>query len=225
LSMGASGADQGPQHRPPEERKRGVAQYSADAYPEGAPLRDEQHGWLTAVRATSEYAQGKIAVEAVNDAKQARGKGDYPAATAAIAKAAQTSFRATPLVVNESARLRDDMGDAAGADRLFALANASPDQTIDGYLDHSRMLYRTGQNERALAIIQQGTARFGNDPKPFLSLLIGVSLQSGRKDEAARYLQQCLAYNDQSLAQDCRLAAGGGKEQHKGPFGFPHLPL
>src|SRR6202035_3215717 len=32
----------GPQHRPPAERKRGIAQYSADAYPAGAPLVEEQ---------------------------------------------------------------------------------------------------------------------------------------------------------------------------------------
>ena len=224
MALAAGVANQPPQHRPPEERKRGVAQYSTDAYPEGAPLRDERHVWLTGVRGTSEYAQGKIAVESVNDAKTARGKGDYPTATAAIGKAAATSFRAAPLVLNEAARLRDDMGDAAGAGALFVRANASPDQTIDGYLDFGRMLYRTGQNDRAVTIVQEGTARFNNDPKPFLSLLIAVSKQSGRQDEMARYLQQCLAYGDQALAQDCRLAAGQGAQQHKSsPFGLPHL--
>jgi beta-barrel assembly-enhancing protease len=227
LSMAANASsNQAPQHRPPEERKRGVAQYSADAYPEGAPLREEQHGWLKAVRGTSEYAQAKIAVDAVNDAKTARSKGDYPTATAAIATAGATTFRAAPLVLNEAARLRDDMGDPTGADALFVRANASPDQTIDGYLDYGRMLFRTAQNDRALAVIQAATARFNNDPKPFLSLLIGVSRQAGREDDAARYLQQCMAYNDQALAKDCQLAAGGGQlPQHKSPFGLPHLPL
>ncbi|HXQ46250.1 MAG TPA: M48 family metalloprotease, partial [Caulobacteraceae bacterium] len=81
-----------PQHRPPEERKKGMAQYSADAYPEGAPLRDEQHGWLAAVRATREYAQGKLAVDAVYDTKKARAAGDYATATTAIGRAMQTTF-------------------------------------------------------------------------------------------------------------------------------------
>src|SRR6185437_14575605 len=67
-----------PQHRPPEERKKGMAQYSADAYPEGAPLRDEQHGWLTSVRGTAEFGQAKLAVAAVSDAKRARAAGKYP---------------------------------------------------------------------------------------------------------------------------------------------------
>ncbi len=189
-------------------------------------MRDEQHAWLTSVRGSHEFAQGKTAVEAVNDAKAARAKGDYSSASAAIAKAQATSFAATPLVLNEAARLRSDMGDTAGADALFVKANASPDQTIDGYTDHGRMLYLAVQNDRAMSVLQEGTARFNNDPKPFLSLLIGVSRQAGRQEEMAGYLQQCLAYGDQALAQDCRLAAGqSSAPAHKSssPFGLPHF--
>ena len=40
-----------PQHRPPADRKRGLSEYSASAYPDGAPLRDEQQTWLTGLRA------------------------------------------------------------------------------------------------------------------------------------------------------------------------------
>ncbi len=232
LGVAAAGmSDQGPQHRPPEDRKRGISQYSIEAYPDGAPLRDEQHAWLAGVRGSREYAQGKIAVQAVGDAQKARSKGDYPTATKAIATAMQTSFRAAPLVLNEAARLRDDMGDAAGSDRLFMQAHASPDQTVDGYLDHVRMLYRTGQNDRAMLVIQDGTERFDNDEKPFLSLKIAVARQAGRTQEAQAYLQQCLAYEDEGLKKDCQLAAGplatASPAQHKSPsipFGLPHFP-
>jgi beta-barrel assembly-enhancing protease len=235
IAFGAAAAragEQPPQHRPPEERKKGIAQYSTDAYPQGAPLRDEQHAWLTAVRSTPEYAQGKLAIDAVYDTKRARADGDYAKATLAIGRATQTSFRGAPLVLNESARLRDDMGDSAGADRLFSQANASPDQTVDGYVDHARMLYRTQQNDRAMQIVNEGTQRFGNDPKPFIALMIGISRQAGRQDEADRYLAQCQSYGDDGLTKDCQLAAGKTEQSQQPqtpklptlPFGLPHFP-
>jgi hypothetical protein len=232
LAFGAAMArasEQPPQHRPPEERKKGISQYSTDAYPEGAPLRDEQHVWLADVRGTPEYAQGKLAIDAVYDTKKARAAGDYAKATSAIARATQTSFGREPLVLNEAARLRDDMGDTAGADALFVQAHASPDQTVDGYVDHARMLYRSKQNDRAMQIIAQGTQRFGNDQKPFISLMIAISRQAGRQDEADRYLAQCMGYGDDGLTKDCQLAAGknGPAPHSRGPslpFGLPHLP-
>jgi hypothetical protein len=223
--MAVTNQENQPQHRPPQERKQGVAQYSADAYPAGAPLRDEQHTWLTQVRASTEFAQAKIAVTGVGDAQTARTAGDYATATAAIARASHTRFANAPLVLNEAARLRDDMGDAAGADALFVRAHASPDQTVDGYLDHVRMLYRTQQNDRAFQIIQQGISACNNDDKPFLSMLVAVSIQADRTDDAKRYLAECLSAGDDALASDCRLAAGKlAPPEHKhpnGPFGLP----
>jgi len=216
-----------PQHRPPEERKRGVAQYSADAYPQGAPLIDEKQTWLAAVRGSAEFVQAKVAVEAVADAQKARAAGDYVTATTSIGRASQTRFARAPLVLNEAARLRDNMGDTAGADALFMRAHASPDQSVDGYLDHVRMLYRVQQNDRALQIIQRGVGVFNNDEKPFLSLLIAVSLQAGRPDDAQRYLGECLAVGDEALASDCRLAAGKKAEEgqkRRNPFGLPFMP-
>ena len=215
-----------PQHRPPEERKRGMAQYSADAYPQGAPLTEEKHAWLTSVRGSAEYTQAKMAVEAVADAKKARAAGDYTGATAAIVRASKTRFHDAPLVLNEAARLRDNMGDTQGADARFMRAHASPDQTVDGYLDHVRMFYRIGDNDRAFDIIQRGVAHFDNDEKPFLSLAIAVSLQAGRTDDVNHYLGECVAAGDESLASDCRLAAGKKAEapKHGSPFGLPFIP-
>jgi hypothetical protein len=222
FSMAAGSQEGGPQHRPPEERKRGVAQYSADAYPQGAPLRDEQHGWLAQVRGSGEYAHAKITVEAVGETQRLRAAGDYAGASVAIDRASAGGFGQAPLVLNEAARLRDDMGDTPGADRLFTRAHLSPDQTVDGYLDHVRMLYRTQQNDRAMQIIQQGVGVFGDD-KPFLSMLIAVSRQAGRTDDAARYLGECVAAGDEALANDCRLADGkkAESEKRRSPFGMP----
>ena len=220
-----------PQHRPPEERKRGMAEYTAAAYPAGAPLRDEQKTWLATVHATNEFAQAKLAVAAVADTKRARADGHYDVARAAIQRARQTTFRNAPLVLNEAARLSDDTGDTAGAEKLYVQANASPDQTVDGYVDHVRMLFRIKQNDRALAVASAGVARFGNDDKPFISLRIAINHAEGRTDEVDADLQRCQGYGNPDLTKDCQLAAGkSAKAESKPasttpslPFGLPHL--
>jgi hypothetical protein len=220
-----------PQHRPPAERKKGMAQYSADAYPEGAPLRDEQHVWLTSLRSAPEYVQAKLAVTAVSDAKRARSDGKYPIAQAAMQRALATKFAASPLVLNEAARLRDDMGDVPGAERYFEQANASADQTVDGYVDHVRMLYKAKQNDRAMAVAHAGVTRFGNDERQFISLEIAISKQAGNTAQMESYYQQCLTYQNPGLTKDCNLAAGkkaddtGGRPRTPSlPFGIPHFP-
>ncbi|HEY1426605.1 MAG TPA: M48 family metalloprotease [Caulobacteraceae bacterium] len=223
-----------PQHRPPAERKRGLSEYSALAYPDGAPLRDEQQSWLTAVRAAPEYVAAKEAVGAVSDAKRARSAGKYADAQAAIQKALATKFGTSPLVLNEAARLHDDMGDLPGAERFFERANASADQTVEGYVDHARMLFRVKQNDRAMAVAKAGIARFDNDDKPFIALQIAIAKQAGNQGEADGYYQQCIGYNRPGLTKDCDLAAGkkegSGAQQTKGssmphiPFGIPHFP-
>jgi predicted Zn-dependent protease len=226
----AANRDAGPQHRPPAERKRGIAQYSADAYPAGAPLVEEQRAWLQRVRATGEFVQARVAVEAVAETMKARAAGDYVSATAQIGKAMASVYRGAPIVLCEAARLRQDMGDAAGADRLFSQADANPDQTVDGCLDHARLLFQSGQEDRALQLIQTSIRRFGDDDKPFLALLIAISVKSGRQDEADRFFQRCVAYNDANLTSDCQLAAGRkaeapAKPKTPGlPFGLPSLP-
>ena len=234
LSAAASGqGDSGPRHRTPEARKKGIADYSSDAYPAGLPMRDEQSAWLTDVRSTKEYKDGEITVTAVRAAMTARASGDYAGAEAQIAKAMKTQFAAAPLVINEAARIRDDMHDIPRADALFTRADASPDQTVDGFLDHTRMFYRVSQSDHAMAVLQQGVTRFGGDQKPFISLEIAVSKQQGRPDQVMSFLNQCLAYSDPDLKKDCQDAAGdmasnarGSQpaEQPKPKPRMPHLP-
>jgi hypothetical protein len=88
------------------------------------------------------------------------------------------------------------------------------------------MLFQAGQNDRALQLINASISRFGNDDKPFLSLLIAVSRQAGRQGDADQYLQRCTAYGDQDLTHDCELAAGqkATPAKPKSPFGLPSLP-
>ena len=227
IALGVAGqAEGGPKHRPPEERKKGIADYSAEAYPDGLPLRNEQQAWLKAVRATREYGEAKIAVTALQGAMKKRTEGDYAGAEGDIVRARQTAFRDAPVLLNEAARIRGDMADIDRADDLFTQAHLGPDQTYDGYIDHVRMLHEAGRNDRALLVVENGTERFGDD-KPFLSLLISISQQAGRDVAARAYLARCLESGDENLKKDCQQAAskGDGHEQAKAsPFGFPKLP-
>lgn len=209
LGVAAQRSADGPKHRKPEERKAGIADYSVTAYPEGLPLRDEQTAWLDSLRATSEYQEAKVAVAAVKQAMINRAAGDYAGAENELAKVGTTQFAAAPLVLNEMARVRGDMGDAARSNELFNQAHQSPDQTVDGYVDHVRMLYQAGKADDAVGVVDLGAARFNGDEKPFLSLLIAIYKTNKMEAEAEQYLQKCAAHRDPGLTKDCELAYGG----------------
>lgn len=209
LGVAAQRSGEGPKHRRPEERKAGIADYSVNAYPDGLPLVDEQKVWLDDLRATTEYQEAKVAVAAVRQAMINRAAGDYAGAEAELAKVAATQFAAAPLVVNEMARVRGDMGDPARSDALFNQAHQSPDQTVDGYVDHVRMLYQAGRSDDAVGVVDAGAARFDGDEKPFLSLLIAIYKSSKMEAEAEQYLQKCAAHREPGLTKDCELAYGG----------------
>jgi predicted Zn-dependent protease len=212
LGVAAQRSGDGPKHRNPEERKAGIAEYSVTAYPDGLPLVDEQKAWLEDVRATPEFQEAKVAVGAVKQAMILRAAGDYPAAEAELTKVAATQFAGAPLVVNEMARVRGDMGDADRSDALFNQAHQSPDQTVDGYVDHVRMLYQAGKADDAVGVVDAGAARFNGDEKPFLSLLIAIYKTNKMDAEAEQYLQKCAAHREPGLTKDCELAYGGPAE-------------
>ena len=115
------------------------------------------------------------------------------------------------------------------------LFRSSPDQTVDGYVDHVRMLYRAQQNDHAMAVAKAGISRFGGDDKPFIALQIGIARQAGDQSSVDDYYAQCLSYQNPGLTKDCNLAAGkkadaGGASStpHQSmpslPFGLPHFP-
>lgn len=194
-------------HRTPEQRKKGIADYSLAAYPQGLPLRDEQTAWLKPTRATAEYGQAKIAVTAVGEAMRLRGLGQYPAASSQIAKALATSFGIAPLVLNEAARVARDSGDRTKADQYWRKAHASQDQTLDGYVEHANFLIAGGQYAPAKLIVQAGVGRFGNDDKPFLPAMIAIAFRTGDQANGAKLLQRCVDYEEPTLKNDCIIAA------------------
>ena len=223
----AATAQGGPKHRTPEARKKGMADYTTEAYPDGLPLRDETSAWLKSVRASKEYQQARIAVAAVQGSMQARAAADYPKAAAEMARAQATSFKTAPMIINEAARLADDQGQTDKAELLFVSAHKSPDQTVDGYVDHVRMLYRVGRYDRARQVIAQAIPRFRNDDKPFLSLQVAMAYKQGRNAEGQQMLRRCADYGDDALKNDCMFAAesaGGGNDVAMVQSQKPGLP-
>lgn len=194
-------------HRPPAQRKKGIADYSSDAYPQGLPLRDEQHAWLDKVRSSPEYRQAKVVVEAVRASVEARTRNQPDAALAEMDKALHTSFKTAALVSNETARGWADKGDYVKSEQYFTAADASPDQTVDGYRDHARMLIRAGRYDRARQVADLGTGRFGGDDRPFLPALIAVSFNTADHAQGLAYLRRCVLGDDQALKNECSLAA------------------
>jgi Zn-dependent protease with chaperone function len=194
-------------HRPPAQRKKGIADYSNDAYPQGLPLRDEQHAWLDKVRASPEFVQAKVVVAAVRASVEARTRNQPDAALAEIDQALHTSFNGSALVADEAGRAWSDKGDFDRSEQYFAIADAGPDQTVDGYRDHARMLIRASRYGRAGEVIAAGTSRFGGDDRPFLPAMIAVAFNGADHAQGLAYLRRCSLGEDQALRNECSLAA------------------
>lgn len=208
IAMMSSGGGGGQaKHRPPEQRKKGIADYSNDAYPQGLPLRDEQQAWLGKIRASAEFQQAKLVVACVRASVEARTRNEPDAALAEIDKALRTSFKGSALVTNEAGRAWADKGDFVRSEQYFVIADNSPDQTIDGYRDHARMLIRASRYDRASQVIAAGTSRANGDDRPFLPALIAVSFNGVDHAPGLAYLRRCTLGDDPALRNECSLAA------------------
>ncbi|WP_454760955.1 M48 family metalloprotease [Caulobacter segnis] len=187
-------------HRSPEDRQKGIAAYSQAVYQPRLPIAKTE--WLTATRGTKEFKDAALIVRAVQDSQDARGKGEFAAAVAAMAPALKTSFGTVPFVANEAAQAFDSAGDSVNAEKQFMIAHKHPDQTVDGYQAHLDMLLRLRRYARVLEVAKAASLRYG-DERPFLPDLVAASLRTGKKDETAVYLQKCMATENESLKDQC----------------------
>jgi predicted Zn-dependent protease len=198
------------QHRPPQVRQKGIADYSQAAYPQ-APLADLKTTWLTQTRASKEFTSARTAVNALQRAQQARYVANYPAAEAAIKQALATPYGNLPLFLNEAARIYRDKGDLRGAEAQFTRADAHPEQTYDGFFDHVTMCIDQRNYPRALAVIAAYKARSKTD-KEFLPQLIHIKFKQGRSEEAVALLQRCVDYEEPKLREACAMSAFGPED-------------
>ncbi len=202
-------------HRNPQARRKGLGEYSSRAYPDSAQLVEEQHAWLDQVRASREYAQAKIAVDAVAKARALSDQGKFDEAASALGPAVKSAFGNTSLVINVQAGIYRGKGDVVHADQAYAKVEAKGDQSIDGYVDHVDMLVEAKRYDRATQVIKAALARLDNDDKPFLPDLITISLQTGKQQDGINYLSQCVGYSDPGLTRLCVDAASGLTEEQR----------
>jgi hypothetical protein len=129
-------------HRPADKRKEGLAKYMDAAWADATPP-EPQTTWLAAVRATPEFKEAEIAVNARDSALQELITGPidpndpaqvakvYAAATSAYGKivpATATRYARTPLIANAMARIDMAVQNYNGADELYDIADRSPQQ-------------------------------------------------------------------------------------------------
>jgi len=127
-------------HRPARKRKEGLGKYLDAAYP-GLSAPASSTAWLAAVRATPEFREAQVAVNARDDALRALVTGPidqndpaqvarvYAAAASALVKIAPaltTQYATTPLIANAIAKIDTAVHNYAGADRQYDIADRSP---------------------------------------------------------------------------------------------------
>ncbi len=115
-------------HRPADVRKKGVYAYLDDAYP-NTDFPKKRTAWLDAVRGSKEFQDAQAAVEA-HDAAITKLQDPSPQAAmeaqAALEPALATPFSSTPLIANTKAKIYEAVGDLAGADREYGIAEHPP---------------------------------------------------------------------------------------------------
>lgn len=212
-------------HRAPDERKKGLGDYSQAAYPVASLSPELRTTWLAQVTSTKEFIAAKNAVFALQQARGALQAHDEPTpADIALAEkqirlAMTPPFDKLPLFANEAGKIYDLKKDYKSADKYYSLADASTDQTLDGFTAHVKMLVRTKNYPRALQVIALYKTRSKTE-RDFLPELIDIHLRLKKPEQAQVYLDQCVATEDDVLIDRCALAYTGLSDEE-----FNKLPL
>lgn len=111
-------------HRPARVRIKGLAAYAETAYPDtGAAPREPTHAWLDAVRATPEFQEAVVAVNARDKALEDIDGGDAKKAQQDLAPALSTRYAHAPLILDVQGAVFDGLGDFPSADRSYEEAD------------------------------------------------------------------------------------------------------
>ncbi|MDV6329984.1 M48 family metalloprotease [Asticcacaulis sp. 201] len=188
-------------HRLPEERAVGLDAYATAAYGDGDAV-SAVTPWLGTLRKSAEYSDGAAVVAAVDAASAARAENNLAEAKKYIAKAEATSFRNTPMVLNERARILKREKKYAEADAKFRAAHLLPGQSVEAFQDHVDLLLIMRRWADAETQANAAVARFG-DKKPFLPAYVSVRFATGKQDEAVRTLVDCVSTENPELKQAC----------------------
>lgn len=209
------------EHRTPEARIAMLSRYSntVPAYQAFVAPDEQPTSELEALRGSAEYQAALATSIAIEAATALRTQGKYTEAMAALAPALNGPFKNTPVVNNTAARILGESGDVARADRLYWKAHEHPDQDLEAFENHSRLLVDHGRHDDAKRVIAAGGRNYvatlapnavrqpGDEEKTFLPQLIRIAYAEDQAEQAALYLQRCVDYEEEALKQACGTAA------------------
>ena len=195
----------GQRHRTPDARRAGITRYIDRAYPD-ADAPDLATDRISAIKASAEFQEARVVSEALATSDRLVQAGQFRDALVAIDPALKTRYRSTATVANRAAAVFAAAGEDAQAIRLYEIAHASPDQTVDGYYAHAALLARLRRFDRAGAVIDRGVAHAAGTQDPeklFLPLRVGIAFQRRQAEEGMTYLRRCVGYRETALEEAC----------------------
>lgn len=209
------------EHRTPDARIEMLSKYS-NAVPEYATFTPPEAQPMTELEALRDAPEYRAALEttiAIETATTLRGEAKYAEAMTALRPALIGRFKDTPVVNNTAARILGASGDVARADTLYWRAHASPDQYLEAFEDHSRLLVEHRRYADARRVIAAGGRNYlatlapnatplaGDEEKTFLPQMIMMAFGESHQELAQGYLQRCVDYEEPKLKQACATAA------------------
>ncbi len=203
-------------HRLPKERMDGLDVYASAAYGDGDAVSPVTP-WLATLQKSVEFADASAVVAAVDAASAARNANNMAEAKKYIAKAEASTFRNTPMVLNERARILKRENKYVEADAKFRAAHLLPGQSVEAFQDHVDLLLTMRRWAEAEKQANEAVAKFG-DKKPFLPAYVSVRFATGKQDEAVRTLIECVSTENPELKQTCVNSA-----PHPDDAGFKRL--
>jgi hypothetical protein len=201
------------EHRPARDRNATLQKYRNEAYPDyDAPVG--AFALSKAMRTSREFMDALKILDARQASQKALADGDPKAALAALSGLERNTYAKTPCLQNQFSKVHQALGDLASADRTYAIADQSPEQTVDGFTDHVSLLVMMKRFDAASALISRAEARFG-DHKPFLPSM--VAMAAARKDGKAEVsaFEECMDSQVETLRRACRAALLGPNGEAK----------
>lgn len=189
-------------HRKADARILGLSNYSRAAWGETVDPLKPPPKWLKDAKGESEYDSAERAVGAVDKSQNARSIGDIPKARLEVNGALATSYRNSPMVLNEQARVLIRESRLQEANSVFLTAHKSPNQSVIAYQDHVNLLLAMEQWKAAKDQADAASERFG-DNKPFFPAYVAIGFATRQDDAAVTQLKACITFESRQLKQAC----------------------
>lgn len=132
-----------------------LSNYVLEAYLLDDLLIDSSDLIVSTLRNEAEVRDALQAQSVVETAIALAETGNLVEAISTIEPAMEGPFGSEPFVLNAAAEIRAMQGEIGIADRLYSRAGQSPNQTIEGFEAHARLLARVGLQESTGGTVRQ----------------------------------------------------------------------